>query len=84
MPPSREPARFPRALPALLRALRSTLVIGAVAVLFAALRVGRFHPRGLTALAIENWPLLPVIFTGVLIWDWWFRRTAHSRAAPAP
>ena len=62
------------------RALRSTLVIGVIAVMVSALRSGDFRWSVITRLAWSYRPLLTMIFIGLLIWDGWFQR-ARRRGA---
>lgn len=61
------------------RALRSTVVIGAVAVTVSAARGGDFRWSVITWLAWSYRTLLTMVFLGLLVWDWRFRR-ARRRA----
>jgi hypothetical protein len=60
-------------------ALRSTLVIGAVALLVFAVRDGSFQWAKLNRVAVSNWRLFAMVFLGVLVWDYWFQRARRRR-----
>ena len=61
-------------LRAVLRALRSTVVIAAVALTLFAIRQGGLRFRELKQVALEHANLWALVFVGVLVWDFLFRR----------
>ena len=61
------------------RAARSTAVIGAVAVTVAVVREGDFRWGAIVRSAESLRTLLTMIFLGLLVWEFWFRR-ARRRA----
>ena len=64
---------------ALVRALRSTVIISAIAIAIFALRRGTLRWVDLEFIAIRYWPLGVAVFFFVLFWDLWFRRTKRPR-----
>jgi hypothetical protein len=56
------------------RALQSTVVIGVVAMVASAVRSGDFPGSVIVRLASSYRTLLTLIFLGLLIWEYWFRR----------
>jgi hypothetical protein len=66
-----------------LRALRSTIVISAVALLVAALRQGRFQLGDLTTAMTRYWGLAVAVFFALLIWDVVFHRPKRPRLVDA-
>jgi len=63
----------------LFRAVRSTLVIGIVAIAIFAIRRGGLRLPELKMLLIQNRTLLVMLFFGVLIWDYWFQRARERQ-----
>ncbi len=63
-----------------LRALRSTLVIGAVAVTVSVVRSGGFRWDMITRLAVSYRTVLTMIFLGLLVWEYWAQRVRRRRA----
>ena len=70
--------RAGRAMGAVLRALRSTLVIAAVALTLFAVREGGVRWDELKRVAIGHSGLWAMVFAGVLIWDVLFRRGSRD------
>ena len=60
-----------RAGPALWRALRSTLVITAVAVTLFSVRHHGLSVAEISRVAVRYSPLWLMVFVGLLIWDYW-------------
>ena len=77
---TRRPAAVKDGVWTVLRAVRSTLVIGAVTVLLVAAREGGFHWNRIKGLAQQNRTLFVMVFFAVLIWDYWFQRAKRQRA----
>jgi hypothetical protein len=62
----------------LLRALGSTAVICLVALIAGAFRVHLLSFAGLRLVAAQNWRIAIMVFLGVTVWEFWFRRPAKS------
>jgi hypothetical protein len=65
----------------LLRALGATAVICLVALIAGAFRLQRLSVTGLRIIASENWRVAIMVFLGVTVWEFWFRRAAKLEAS---
>ena len=65
---------------AVLRALRSLLVIVAVVLLVAAVRDGGVNGPKLMRLAVHNRTLFILVFLGLCVWEFWYRRAKRHHA----
>ena len=74
-----EPPPLRRTGIALLRALRSTIVIAAIALTLFALRHSALTIAEIRRLAVHYSPLWVVVFFGLLIWEYWFERSRRRQ-----
>ena len=66
---------------AVLRAFRSLLVIVAVVLLVAVIRDGGVDGPKLMRLVVHNRTLFILVFLGLCVWEFWYRRAKRHHAA---
>ena len=62
------------------RALRSLLVIAAVVLVVTAIREGGVNWPKLMRLAVFNRTLFLLVFVGLCVWEFWYRRTKRHHS----
>jgi hypothetical protein len=65
---------------AVMRAARSMIIIGAVALLLFALRHGGFEWSWLVRVVAMNRVLFALVFVAVCVWEYWLQRPQRFRA----